>query len=66
MNQFPLYSNDNNNGLKLNNTPHPSATIKEGMSPQEIANVISDKLITYVDKAFESVKQNASKQTDRP
>lgn len=57
MNQFPLYNDNKNSALKLKNASQTgnSAAIKEGMSPKEIANVISDKLITYVDKAFQNV-----------
>jgi hypothetical protein len=31
--------------------------IQESMSPKQIANIISDRLISHIDKAFEKIKK---------
>jgi len=40
------------------NMPKPKdGKIKEGMSPKEVANVMSDRLMSHVDRALKSKKK---------
>lgn len=48
--------NDQKPAKALNSRPEKSSEIRQGMSPKEIADVVSDHLICNVKKQFESVK----------
>ena len=39
------------------NSLNPKSDIKEGMTTKQIANIISDRLISHVDKAFEKISK---------
>lgn len=61
MKHFMLYSEEQNQGHSKIVFPTPinplkNDKIREGMSPSEIANVMSDRLISFVDKAVEEKK----------
>jgi len=65
MNFISLNSEENKNYLiekdilsAFNQTPTHPNQIKQGMSPKQIAEVVSDHLMTIVKKQFDAAKEN--------
>lgn len=58
-------SNVSNNLGLFNNQPKDKTKISEGMSPNEIANIISDNLIEEVKKKFQTAKEEYQKSQNR-
>lgn len=58
-------SNASNTLGLFNNQPKDKTKISEGMSPNEIANIISDRLIEEVKKKFQIAKEEYQKSQNK-
>lgn len=61
MQNLQLYNNQKKESQLVVSTSHISlkskSDIKDGMTTKQIANVISDRLISHIDKAFEKLSK---------